>query len=713
MKKLKLNTITTALLLSLSAVPHAIAEEQSNDKSAENIETIEVTGKYIQGYKPHAASGASRLELAITDIPQSISVITSSQINDFRLTDVNTVLDTATGINVERIETDRTYYTARGFDVTNFQIDGIGLPLTSGNNHAGEDTAVYDRVEVIRGANGLMTGVGNPSATVNFIRKRPSVENELTLSGTYGSFGKARAEVDGTIQFNDTFSMRGVAVKETTDSYIDRYGKDKDVFYVFLNANLSDDTQLSLSHSYNDSDATGNLWGALPLYYTDGSATNYDRSTSTAADWSNWQVTTENTVFELNHNINDDWKIRATYSHKETEEDSDLFYVYGTPDKDTELGLTGYASEYILDDEHNLYDIYLNGDFELFGRDHQVILGLNYAKMSYTDRSLYDAENGFPAMPDLNTWDGDAPTPTFDDWETGSDVTQRQKAAYFTGRFNIIDGLHLMVGGRFNQWEVEGTSYSVEQTADENEFIPYIGVVYKVIPEISIYTSYTETFQSQTELDINNKILDPVIGESTEFGVKGELFEGRLITSLAYFDINQENLATLDPATQDLAPTEYRYIGSEGITSHGFEFELAGEIFPGLSASAGFTDFTINGDEQVARYTPSKLFKFAANYEVTQVEGLHVGLNLRWQDDISRLQCDSSTSTCPNGEDIVTEQESYAIIDLMAKYEITEDVSVSFNANNITNEKYLTSLYWAQGYYGAPDNYSATLTWKM
>ncbi|MCU7375814.1 hypothetical protein PEC18_34640 [Paucibacter sp. O1-1] len=104
------------------------------------------------------------------------------------------------------------------------------------------------------------------------------------------------------------------------------------------------------------------------MFYTDGSATNYDSSTNTSADWSNWQVVKNNTVFELSHHFNDDWRLRATYSHKTTDEDTELFYVYGTPDKETELGLTGYGSEYDLDDQSDLVDIYVDGNFSLFGR---------------------------------------------------------------------------------------------------------------------------------------------------------------------------------------------------------------------------------------------------------------------------------------------------------------------------------------------------------
>ncbi|QDE32802.1 TonB-dependent siderophore receptor [Shewanella polaris] len=714
---MKLNKISLAVLCAISLSQQAVAADTVTDESSkkENIETIEVTGSYIAGYNAHSASGASRLDLDIIDIPQSVSVITDAQLQDFQLHDINSALDSATGVNVERIETDRTYYTARGFDITNFQIDGIGLPLTSGNNHADEDTAIYDRIEVIRGANGLMTGVGNPSATINFIRKRPTADNQLSVNATYGSFNNTRLEADGSVQLNDTFAARAVAVTQSKDSYLDRYETEKNIFYVFLEANLSDDTSLSLSHSYMNNDATGNNWGALPLFYSDGSATNYDRSTNTSADWSNWQVVKNNTVLELSHHFNDDWRLRATYSHKSTDEDTELFYVYGTPDKDTELGLTGYGSEYDFDDKSDLVDIYIDGNFSLFGREHQLVAGVNYSKMSYTDSSLYDytTGNGFPAMPDLNTWDGNTPKPTFTDGLRGSDVERKQQAAYFTGRFSIVDDLHVIVGGRYNDWQAEGISYEVDQDADYQKFIPYLGAVYRFTPELVAYTSYTETFVQQTDPDTSGVFLDPITGESREIGIKGELFNGRLIASLAYFDVIQNNIALPDPATADLPIQLKRYYGSEGISSKGYEIDIAGEIYSGLNVSIGYTDFDIEGDDTVTAYTPSKLFKFAATYDFETIEGFSVGMNMRWQDDISRDQGVVAVGFDNAGAEIITEQDAYAVIDLMAKYQISENLGLAVNANNVGDEKYINSLYWAQGYYGAPANYSATLTWKM
>ncbi|MBT0585991.1 TonB-dependent siderophore receptor [Alteromonas sp. SM 2104] len=707
-----LTPVALATLVAMSATPHALSAERVDEDA---VERVTVTGSYLEGYNAHTASGASRMELAIEDIPQSVSVITSAQLQDFQLTDINLALDTATGVNVERIETDRTYYTARGFDITNFQIDGIGLPLTSGNNHAGDDTAVYDRIEVIRGANGLMTGVGNPSATVNYIRKRPTADNNLMVKGTVGSHSLHRVEIDGSYQFNETFSARGVVVDQDQDSYLDRYSRKNQLVYVFLNANLSDDTQLSLSHSYNNSDATGNLWGALPLYYTDGSPTDYDRSTSTSADWSNWQVQNNNTVVELQHHFNSAWRLRATYSQKRADEDSELFYVFGTPDADTELGLTGYASEYILDDKHDLYDAYVDGDFTLFGRDHQLVAGLNYSKLAYTDRSLYDftTGNGFPPIENLTTWQGDAAFPTFADGEAGSDVEQRQRAAYITGRFNLADDLHLMLGGRYNDWQAEGESYGVSRTVSDSDVIPYAGIVYGITEQINLYASYTETFQAQNELDINNQQLDPVVGESQEAGVKASLFDDRAVASVTYFDVQQTNLAIADPRTAGLPPTEQRFIGSDGISSHGFEFDLAGELLPGLNASIGLTDFSISGNELVANYTPSTLAKLGAVYTFPEFDRLSVGVNVRWQDEISREQGMVAEGFDNAGETIVTRQDAYTVADFLVKYQINDAVTLNVNVFNVTNEKYLTSLYWAQSYYAAPRTVSATVSWAL
>ena len=388
--------------------------------------------------------------------------------------------------------------------------------------------------------------------------------------------------------------------------------------------------------------------------------------------------------------------------------------MYGLPDKATELGLQGYASEYDNDDEHDLLDLYLTGDFDLFGRTHEFVIGANRSTVEGVEKSLYDYTTGagFPALPAFNTWDGNTPKPVFADQATGSDTEREQMAYYFTARLSLTDEFHLTLGGRYNDWEVKGVSYGKAQDAADKEFIPYIGGVYQFTENTVAYASYTETFVSQTELDIDNNVLAPITGKSQEAGIKTSLFDDKFVATFAYFETKQVNVATPDPATAGLPPEEARYIGSDGIESSGYEFDLAGELLPGLQTSIGYTNFDIKGDQAVKDYTPEALFKLAANYTIPSIEKLSVGVNLRWQDDISRT--DAITPPYPTaGMAVVTKQDAYTVVGLMANYQINDNVNLRINANNVTDEKYYNSLYWAQAFYAAPANYSMTLTWSM
>ncbi len=131
--------------------------------------------------------------------------------------------------------------------------------------------------------------------------------------------------------------------KQDKESYLDRYELDKTIAYGVLSANLSDNTELLVGASQQKSDAKGNMWGALTLFYSDGSPTNFPTSTNTAADWSRWDVTDTRVFASLEHQFSDSWTLNADYMHVDTDEDSLLFYTYSSIDPDTGLGLIGYA----------------------------------------------------------------------------------------------------------------------------------------------------------------------------------------------------------------------------------------------------------------------------------------------------------------------------------------------------------------------------------
>src|SRR5690606_41227353 len=113
------------------------------------------------------------------------------------------------GVTVQQIATDPTYYAPRGSEISMFQIDVLAIPLPCGIQNGDIDTAIYGRIEVLRGANGLLSSTGNPSATINFTRKRPTAVFQGSAGLTVGRWDLRRIDVDLSGTGNTAGSVRG------------------------------------------------------------------------------------------------------------------------------------------------------------------------------------------------------------------------------------------------------------------------------------------------------------------------------------------------------------------------------------------------------------------------------------------------------------------------------------------------------------------------
>ena len=700
--------IRLVLLTPMLAAPALAAVEKPSAQEAESqVGAVLVTAadegvtQGSESYTPSSSSTATKLPLTLRETPQSVTVVTQQKMDDFNQTSINEVLGGVAGVSVEQIETDRTYYSSRGFDITNFQVDGLGLPMANGNVNGDLDTAIYDRVEVIRGATGLMTGAGNPSATVNMVRKRPTRESHSEVKGGVGSWDKKRGEMDVSGSLVESEKLRGrmVLVKQDKESYLDRYASERTVAYGVLEGDLGEQTLLTAGYSLQQNDSDSPMWGALPLYYTDGSQTDYDVSTSTSADWSYWNVDNRRAFVELNHSLLNGWQVKGAYNFINTRQDSRLFYMYGTPDKSTGLGLLSYPGLYQMEMDQHVADLNASGPFRLLGREHQLVVGTSLSRSTVDELSLYSNTTG-SALPPLEEWQGDYPEPEFNLYPNGSHWVDKELGGYLAARFSVIDDLAWIVGSRLTSWETEGQSYGVEKSNSAHGVLtPYTGLVYDLTDEISTYASYTTIFTPQKAMDINRQQLDPIDGISYETGVKGEFLEGRLNTSLALFQTRQNNLAEIAGVMPDNS-TENYYRAVDGVRSQGYELEASGMVLTDWQLAASYTDLDIeDADGHTAKtYTPKKLFKLASTYRLNK---LKLGGSLNWQDEISRV----------NGAGTTTRQGSYALLNLMARYDFNKQWHTQLNVDNVTDKKYLNSLYWDQGFYGAPRSLMLTAGW--
>jgi len=717
MYSFRIHTIALALML---AFPFAVvqAEESAQADQAQTMTEVSVKARKsadipsekTRSYTVPASTTATKMNQSLKDTPQSISVVTRTLMDDFHLNNINDVLDYATGIKVERVEPSRNYYTARGSDITNFQIDGIGTPFVYGLVFGDLDTAVYDRIEVLRGANGLMTGTGNPSATINFIRKRPTVETQAKISASVGNWDYRRLDADVSGKLNEEGTVRGrlVAANQVSDSYLDRYSTERNVLHGVLEFDLSDKTLLTVGHTYQKHDASGAMWGSLPLLYTDGSKRNYDRSSSSSPDWTYWNTINNITFAELQHEVNEQWKVKAQVTRKETNAASRLFYVSGNQDRAAGTGLFATSGMYRDTIKDWIADVYVNGSFELGGRQHELVAGATWSK---TRAAEVELSAGTAALTDFESIADFALPTNFVPSGSYAHYENIRFNRYLAGKFDLADPLKVTVGANMLSYDYAGVSYGADQNSDAtNKVTPYVGAVYAIDPQHSAYASYTEIYNPQVQQDASRKILAPVQGSNREVGLKSEWFDSRLNTSVAYFDNKQKNFAQSTGAMIGIVQI-YEAIN---VRTKGFELDVSGEIADGWSMNAGLTRLmSVKDDEgnNAKTYTPRTMAHVATTYKVQSIPGLKVGASVNWQ---SKVYADIDMTAYGSGTVRYT-QSSYALLNLVGSYDINPHWQAAVNLNNITNEKYLASMMWVnfgQGYYAPGTNGYATLTWK-
>lgn len=676
--------------------------------------TTENSGSYTTG----SMQTATRLPLSIRETPQSVSVVTRQRMEDQGLTQLPDVIQQVAGLSMSQSGnqgSDSSPIYSRGFSVENYQVDGVGhLHSNYSSIFQSNDMALYDRVEVVRGATGLMNGIGTPSATINLIRKKPTAEFQGYARVEAGSWNRYRLEADVSAPLNaaGTLRGRGVLAWQDNESYIDRLQESKKIAYGILEADVSPDTLLTAGLTWQRHRATGHTRGGLPLFNSDGTRTQWQRSDSAAASWAYSERENLAAFAALEHRFDNGWKIKGTYSYDETRFDEQLGYAAGgNPNKATGAGVTLYAGRWAGPPAQHSLDVYAGGPFTLFERQHDLALGVT------TSRTRQDSESYylwyFLSVPNIYTWDGNTPDKPDNSAKGDFNYAERTKSAYVTARFKPVDPLSIIVGARSTTWEDEtynrkyatGVSSTVQRKWS-NQVTPYAGLVFDLTPEWSLYASYTNIFKPQSSMDPSGAYLDPLLGNAYELGGKGELFNGRLNLSAALYRIEQDNLAVAIPGVY--APSGAQaYRAAAGTTTRGFELELGGQLARNWQASLAFAR-NLSQDASgklLNTNVPQNTLKLFTSYRLPDVgNGLTLGGGMRWQS--STWSDFASVAGAPR----VTQQD-YALVDLMARYDITPQLSATLNAYNLLDKTYQTSS--SSAYYGEPRSFRLSLAYRF
>ncbi|VFR77158.1 TonB-dependent siderophore receptor [plant metagenome] len=717
-----------AYVLQRAPDPGGVATLAPVTVQADSLAVTEGTGSYAMA---GPVTTATRLPLTLRETPQSVSVMTRQRIEDEGIERIETLLDRTPGVSVQNIGISRFGIQSRGYAIENYQLDGIvtATDVVSQNiPQSQSDLAIYDRVEVIRGATGLLTGAGDPSGTVNLVRKKPTHAFQGHASASGSSFGSGRAELDagGPVNASGTLRGRFVAAHEQGDTHIDHYKQEKSVLYGVLEADVAPRTLLTAGLDYQRHDPRGVAGTGLPLFYDTGEQTRYSASDNAAARWASNKIEVYNAFLNLDHRFANDWNLRIAGNRLDGKRNyAAAAASWGFPDKETGEGVRLYGGIGSARQRQTGLDAQLQGPFTLLGRRHEAVFGFNWAEFENFHEPMSGAGIEGRAV-NLHTWDNDTARANvsgtklmdYDGWN-------KQHGIYSALRLKPRDDLAVIVGARVSNYRYRLSQiYANPALASRNRITamrengivtPYAGIVYDIDETHAIYASYTSIFMPQSYRDRNGNGLDPREGDNYEIGLKSEFLEGRLNSAIALYQIRQDNLAEADPGqTVPDTQNEVAYRAIKGAKTSGLDIELSGELAPGWQAALSY-NYSISknaGGATINTVFPRHMAKLWTTYRLPGAwQRLTVGGGVSYQ---SRIHFSSTSATLP-GVALNGQQAAYVVTNLMARYDFSPQLAATLNVNNVFDRQYLQGLdtTFYTGIYAPTRNAMLTLRYQF
>jgi len=709
--------------LSLVAVIFGIlhpftASAQSVSSADETIETVNVFATLESQLSIGSKSGST-----LRETPKSVTIVTGERIEAQNLTSLQEVLIQTTGVTVGAFNPLETFYYARGIRLETLQFDGGAPAYTGGLGFFyTPDTATLERVEVLRGVDGMYSGAGEPGGVINLVRKRPGRTAALSVNLSGGTWDNYRAIIDGSAPLALDGRLRGRGVISYMDRgyHQDRYTTEKQIVYGTLEFDATDSTLLSVGMNYEKRNDEGfPAWGGLPRY-TDGRLLELPREYSTAPNWAHWNFETKEAFAKIEQKYGETGVVRLNLSQIEQDSKMDYVTIFGAVDPVTLLGSRIYGSKADYSSIQRLADLSASGEFSLFGRNHRYTVGTDYAALDggELDYALpgFEFADGVP----INYFDYDPSTiaqPTAVPLAYYPKRVQSQRGIYATIGFQLTDPLRLTLGGRYGKFNYDqayraiATGSTTYLRYDDEAFIPSAALSYSIGRNWTAYLSYGETFKAQANLlegpPPGGSPLSPMKGDNLELGIKGDVFQG-VTAAASVYRLTRNGQGAADPAYAGQGTTDPAdgsrccYIQRGNVTVKGADLELSGQIMSGWQVFGGytFTETSYEGNPSAASTlgrTPKHQLKAWSTYRLPgQLSAFTVNIGV------------TSQSTAYYG---AYSYDAMTLWNASLQYALTDKWTLALYGDNLTDEVYWqpTGAVGRQNIYGAPRSLTLSL----
>ncbi|MDT4332349.1 TonB-dependent siderophore receptor [Methylomonas sp. MS20] len=695
--------------------------------------TYDSTDPYNPAYSLPNASTATKTDTPIMHTPMSVKVVPQQVLKDQQVVTLDQALRNVSGV-VSGDGNDREFY-VRGFSSTSSSGSNggggstyyrDGFPFINGWHHT-VDLANIDRVEVLKGPGSILFGRSEPGGIINFVTKQPLDTPYYSVRQQFGSYGHFRTDIDATgpLSTHKDLAYRVNFAYQANDSITEWGGGERIFAAPMLRWRISDKTTSTFKLEYSDIKTNAdnpvpyNLLGKVP------------RSRNFNDPWAYSED--QYVMFSANteHVFNENWTLRHRFNASFAEVTSRNVAAAGSADASGNFGRWGFEQNFDGGDYYNNYfnSLELTGKFETGFAKHTLLIGSDYLKTDaratmgpvFAWMPGFESSNAYQPihryqMPGMTVSNFPPQRTAFNTFEYDNPWF----GFYAQDQVELPYHVHLLGGLRYDNADTDTyadygaipqffpsvqTPFVEKQSNDRVS--PRGGVLWQPIPELSLFGSYTENFGAPNGLNAQGRVLAPQTAAQWEAGVKTELFDGRLITTLTYFDLKKYNLSF-----QDFPPgSPSQLIGKA--ESRGLELDISGEILPGwkIMAAYAYMPFAQTVEDPIhTQYVGKRLHNAPENsgnlwttYEFQNVglRGLKLGAGVQ------------AVGQRFLGYDETQKTPGYATLNLMASqaWKVGQTrVTAQINADNLLDKTYLQGLNtYGVGTYGAPRTFMGSV----
>ncbi|WP_240905379.1 TonB-dependent siderophore receptor [Bordetella hinzii] len=631
-------------------------------------------------YVAETSRAGSKTETAILDVPQSISVVTRSQMEAQNAQSVTEVLRYVPGVTVETYGIDPKgfdWVMIRGFNAQSSSDYKDGL-RQGGSGYTLFRSAPYalERIEVLRGPSSVLYGQGDAGGIINRVSKLPQATPQYEVELEYGSFQRKQAAVDltGPINQDGTLMYRLIGVARDANTQFtypngDRIGDDRLYAAPSITWAPSADTRFTLMADYLR-DRSGGTIGTVTI---NGKPT---RLRNGDPDFNRFDQDQKSIGYQFEHRFNDTFQARQSLRYGQVNAILDNILLSG-------IGPTGIqrVARRFEETMANLaLDNQLQADFRTGPLAHTVLVGLDYSRVHA------DARRDTGPAPALNPYDPvygvPVPTPTtpiYDGLERNY-----QTGLYLQDQVKIAERWMLTLGGRYDWYEqkLENRLTGKDSRQDGEHFSGRVGLNYVFANGLAPYVSYSQSFLPNAGTSAAGDTFAPSQGRQWEAGIKYQPVGSRALYTLAVFDIRKTNVLTNDLSNPGFA------IAAGEVRSRGVELEGKFSLGAGWDFTGSYTyldaEITQANDGSKGK-RPSLVPEHSAsgwlNYTFgdSALAGLSIGAGVRYVgstygDNRNTLKIDSHT-----------------LVDAGLSYTYDKQLTFSVNATNLFDKDYLAT----------------------